>query len=308
MTTMHSLLGYTLSVPDVAAGKRFYEDFGLVGREHGDRLDFKVAEGDSEPVTLLQGRGRRLHHLTFGVAPGDIKPMQQRLEKFGTTLIDPPNSESGAAFAVRDPDNNLIVLKPTQKVDHLARRRQMIERAAGGFGRVANQRGCPPRDMVARPWRLGHALLFTPDVARQIRFYTDGLGMKLSDRSGDIIAFIRCAGGSDHHVVAFAKSDRPGFHHASFEMNSVDHVGNGAVNMLHKGWRNGWGFGRHVLGSNFFHYIRDPWGSLAEYFFDIDYIADDAKWDARDWPGEDSLYLWGPDVPPDFVQNFDAPA
>jgi catechol 2,3-dioxygenase len=78
--------------------------------------------------------------------------------------------------------------------------------------------------------------------------------------------------------------------------------------LLGKGYRNGWGFGRHVLGSNFFHYIRDPWGSLAEYFYDIDYIADDAQWKAGDWPAEDSLFLWGPGVPPDFVQNFDAAA
>ena len=27
-----------------------------------------------------------------------------------------------------------------------------------------------------------------------------------------------------------------------------------------------------VLGSNYFHYVRDPWGSFAEYSCDIDYI------------------------------------
>ena len=304
--SVHSLLGYTLRVPDVPAGKRFYEDFGLVGRDYSDRLGFRVAEGDAEPVNLVEGKGRRLHHLTLGVSPENAKSLQQRLAAFGSKLVDPPQSEGNAVFAVRDPDDNLIVLKTCQKAEFLTKRRAMIQKVGAGFSREAAVRGCPPRDQITRPWRLGHVLMFTADVNRQIKFYTEGLGMKLSDRSGDIIAFIRCAGGSDHHVVAFAKSDRPGFHHASFEVGGIDQVGYGAVRMIDKGWKSGWGFGRHVLGSNFFHYIRDPWNSLAEYFFDIDYIADDTKWEARDWPGEDSLYLWGPNVPPDFVQNFDA--
>ncbi|HTY66999.1 MAG TPA: VOC family protein [Alphaproteobacteria bacterium] len=303
--TVHSLLGYTLRVPDVPAGKRFYEDFGLIGRDYSDRLGFRVADGDAEPVTLTEGKGRRLAHVVLGVAPDQAKPLQQRIEKTGAKLVDPPRAEGNAVFAVRDPEDNLIVLKTCQKAEFLPKRRANIQKVGAGFSRDAAVRGCPPRDGVIRPWRLGHVLMFTTNVDRQIKFYTEALGMKLSDRSGDIIAFIRVPGGSDHHVIAFAKSDRPGFHHASFEVGSVDQVGHGAVRMIDKGWKSGWGFGRHVLGSNYFHYIRDPWNSLAEYFFDIDYIADDAKWEARDWPAEDSLYLWGPNVPPDFVQNFD---
>jgi catechol 2,3-dioxygenase-like lactoylglutathione lyase family enzyme len=306
--TVNSLLGYTLSVPDIEAGKRFYEDFGLVSQGRGDRLDFTVANGDSQPLTLVEGNGRRLHHVTFAISPGDVTPLKQRLESRGVTLIDPPNTESGALFALRDPDQNLIVVKLGEKPDYLGRRRALATTAGAGFQRAGNLRGCPPRDGAVQPWRLGHVLFFSPDVSRQVTFYTETMGMKLSDRSGDIIAFIRPPGGSDHHVIAFAKSDRPGFHHASYEVGSMDQVGYGAASLLRKGYRNGWGFGRHVLGSNFFHYIRDPWGSLAEYFFDIDYIADDAQWKAGDWPAEDSLFLWGPDVPPDFVKNFDAAA
>ena len=52
------------------------------------------------------------------------------------------------------------------------------------------------------------------DAATQ--FYTNVLGLKLSDRSGDILAFFHGVHGSDHHMVAFAKADKPGFHHASW--------------------------------------------------------------------------------------------
>ena len=133
------------------------------------------------------------------------------------------------------------------------------------------------------------------------------VGMRLSDRSPGIISFLRSGeGGSDHHVLGFIKDDRPGYHHASFEVGNLDELGMGACRLLDKGYRNGWGFGRHVIGSNFFHYIRDPWGSLVEYFCDIDYIPDGADWKPKDYPAEDSLYAWGPDVPADFGRNFEA--
>jgi hypothetical protein len=60
-----------------------------------------------------------------------------------------------------------------------------------------------------------------------------------------------------------------------------------------------------VLGSNFFHYLRDPWMSLAEYFCDIDQIPGDGSWHAEDHPAADALYRWGPPVPEDFDRNFE---
>jgi catechol 2,3-dioxygenase-like lactoylglutathione lyase family enzyme len=113
-------------------------------------------------------------------------------------------------------------------------------------------------------------LLFTPDVDRQLAFYTQVLGLKLSDRCQRIIAFLRCS--SDHHNVAFLSSKGPGFHHGSFEVGGVDEIAMGAQCMRASGWEPGWGLGRHVIGSNYFYYIRDPWGSFAEYFFDLDHI------------------------------------
>ena len=35
------------------------------------------------------------------------------------------------------------------------------------------------------------------------------------------------------------------------------------------------GVGRHVLGSNYFYYVQDPWGSFAEYSYDIDFVPAD---------------------------------
>ena len=52
----------------------------------------------------------------------------------------------------------------------------------------------------------GMELLFTPDVLRMVGFCRDVLGLRLSDHSGDGIAFMHGVHGSDHHLVAFAKS------------------------------------------------------------------------------------------------------
>jgi hypothetical protein len=79
----------------------------------------------------------------------------------------------------------------------------------------------------------------------------------------------------------------------------------GAAQMARAGYPRGWGIGRHVLGSNYFQYVRDPWNSYAEYSYDIDFVEPGAEWPSRDHPGEDAIYVWGPDMPDDFVKNFE---
>jgi hypothetical protein len=75
--------------------------------------------------------------------------------------------------------------------------------------------------------------------------------------------------------------------------------------MSENGYSRGWGLGRHVLGSNYFRYIRDPWGSYAEYSFDIDHVPADASWEVWSPSPENSLYIWGPEVPEDFITNYE---
>jgi hypothetical protein len=130
--------------------------------------------------------------------------------------------------------------------------------------------------------------------------------MKISDSVPGIITFMHVASGGDHHVLALLKDEFSGFHHASFEVETPDEIGLGAQTVIEAGYRDGWGLGRHVIGSNFFHYLRDPWMSLAEYFCDIDQIPGDGSWQALELEPSDALYRWGPSVPEDFVRNFEA--
>jgi len=150
--------------------------------------------------------------------------------------------------------------------------------------------------------------MFTSDVARSLRFYTDVLGLRLSDYSGEFIAFTHGAHSSDHHLLAFAKSDGPGLHHSSWDVSTFDEVGLGMQQMIDRGYPDGWGVGRHVIGSNYFRYVMDPWGSFAEYSYDIDFIPADVDWQAADHPPDDLIYVWGPPMPDYFIVNHESAA
>jgi catechol 2,3-dioxygenase-like lactoylglutathione lyase family enzyme len=149
-------------------------------------------------------------------------------------------------------------------------------------------------------------LLFSSDVPRSVRFYTEALGLRLSDHSADFIAFMHGPHASDHHMLAFAKSDGPGLHHSSWDVATFDEVGVGMQQMIDRGYPDGWGIGRHVIGSNYFRYVMDPWGSFAEYSYDIDFIPEDIDWAAADHPPDDSIYVWAPPMPDYFIVNHES--
>jgi len=301
-----SLQHFCLAVPDPALGGRFYEDFGLEAEDRGDRLALRCAGRDQNQIVLVEGARRQMHHISLGTDTAGLETLKKALEANGTELLDPPALAPGEGLWFRDPEGVLINLSVAESAPWADAPEWRINNP--GHVERRGTRGFPARDTVVKPRRLGHLLSFTTDIEAKIEFYTRVLGMKLSDRAQDMVAFLHVPGGSDHHVLAFLAAERLGFHHASFEVANVDEVGLGGCQMIAKGHRNGWGLGRHVIGSNFFHYIRDPWNGLAEYFCDIDYIPADIAWQPKDWPLEDSLYVWGPDVPEDFPANFEESA
>jgi catechol 2,3-dioxygenase-like lactoylglutathione lyase family enzyme len=304
---IRNLQHFALTVPDVEAGRRFYETFGLGGATRGDRLVLRCAGRDQDQVLLSEGPKRRIHHLSFGTTGDGLAAAKRKLEQAGVQLLDPPGDELPGGIWVRDPDGMLVNL---QVAEAASPREEPGSRpnTPGDIRRIGS-RGAPARGLRTQPRRLGHVLLFTPDTRRAADFYTRLLGMQLSDTAGGgVLAFLRSAGDSDHHVLAFAQSDRPGFHHASFEVGSIDEIVQGSAQVIGAGYRSAWGLGRHVIGANFFHYLRDPWNGLAEYFWDIDYVPADCAWPVKDWDPEDGFFLWSTGGPPpeDFVRNYEA--
>lgn len=300
---VHSLHRFVFTVPDLGPAETFYRAFGLDPRRVGDRLDL-YAHGHPHCWGSVHANGepKRLQYLTFAAYAEDFDALAQRMHDAGAVEAHPLSD--GTGVWTRDPDGTPIQLVVGPKVtpSSKAETTQVAPPAAGKGAAPSRSTAAP-----VHPRRLSHVLLFSPDVPRQVAFYERVLGLRLSDRSADIIAFVHGPHASDHHLVAFAKSDAPGLHHSSWDVGHINDVGLGAERMKERGYTHGWGVGRHVLGSNYFYYVQDPWGSWAEYSYDIDFVPADLDWPAADHPPEDSFYIWGPTVPEDFIVNHERP-
>ena len=301
---VHSIERWVMSVPNLDDAVRFYTAFGLDVRRPAGRVDLYTYGHPHCWGSIVEGPAKKLEYLSLGIYAEDEPVFRQRVDEQGLAW-EPHRAGGQGGLWLRDPDGvclNLVVapkVSPSRKSLHTAPADVPPGRGAA-----------PARSNAAtvKPRHLSHVLRFTPDVPRMVAFCRDVLGLRLSDHSADVIAFMHGAHGSDHHLLAFAKSRAPGLHHTSWDVGSLDEVGRGSEQMRNAGYGEGWGVGRHVIGSNYFYYVRDPWKSWAEYSFDIDYVPHDLDWPAADHPLEDSLYVWGPPVHPEFIANHEAAA
>jgi len=300
---IHSLDQFVISVPDMKAAETFYSGFGLDVSSKENRLALKTFGHQHQWGSIIEGSRKQLNHLSFGCYAQDLEPLRQRIEANGIKLIEAPPGFQSNGYWFHGHDNVLIEIKVAPKSSPDQKAIATWPASASGCARASLRRNAH----AGKPRRLSHVLVFTSDIGKAIEFYSRNLGLQLSDRSADIVAFMHGIHGSDHHLLAFAKSDAPGMHHCSWDVGSIDDIGLGAMTMAEKGFEKGWGLGRHVLGSNFFHYVRDPWGSYSEYSCDIDYIPAEENWEAGDHAPDDSFYLWGPNVPADFAFNYESP-
>jgi catechol 2,3-dioxygenase-like lactoylglutathione lyase family enzyme len=289
---------YALEVPDLAVAEGFLQDFGLETGEKDGSLVAHCPGRDQEQVRLVQASAKRLHHVSFTLRPGTLDSVREALDRAGTPVIEPPAGAAEDGLWIRDPDGTAV-----QLLDEAPATVRPVPDVLTNIGdrlqRIGVAQWLQAADDVM-PRRLGHTLLFTPQPQQMTDFYTEVLGLRVSDRIHGLVTFLN-AGPGDHHTFGFIASSHPGFHHASFEVPSIDAIALGADRMRGKGYDEGWGLGRHTIGSNFFHYNPDPWGSWIEWFSDIDQIDD--CWVAGDW--DVPPHLWGAPPPGTFLSNLE---
>ncbi|WP_174365542.1 VOC family protein, partial [uncultured Caballeronia sp.] len=250
---VHSIDHFALNLPSLAEARRFFDAFGLdvktVGTD-GQELELRAADGHRWARVFATDR-KSLAYLRFNCYERDLPALRNQAADAGADLIASAENNHDTAFSFHDLDGNLIqvAIGPKTSPDSKA--------VKTSTGAIADVRGARSRSEVQRvkPHRLSHVLLFTPDVLRAVDFYEQALGLRLSDKSQNLIAFTHAPHGCDHHLVAFAKSHARGWHHSSWDVDNVDVVGEGAAQMAAAGYSKGWGTGRHVLGSNYFHYV-----------------------------------------------------
>lgn len=307
VTGVHSVDHFAFSVPSVDDAERFYRAFGLdvlrTAASGRDAIELRTfGSAHCWGVVYASGAPKKLEYLSYGIFAADVAAFERRVAERGIACVPHPLSD-GSGIWLANPDGVSLQLKVAPKVSPSAK-----SNTAPAVAPARGAAAAPMRSQVVpiRPRTLSHLLCFTPDVPRMIDFCRDVLGMGLSDHSRDIIAFMHGIHGSDHHLSAFAKSDGPGLHHTSWDVGSIDDVGLGSEQIRRAGYAEGWGVGRHVLGSNYFYYARDPWKSWAEYSFGIDFIPPGGNWKAQDYAPEDSFYVWGPAPHPEFITNFES--
>ena len=176
IATLHH---YALEVPDLEVAEGFLQDFGLETGEKDGSLVAQCPGRSQEQVRLVEAPAKRLHHVAFTLHRGTLDAVREALERSGTPVIDPPPGTSPAGVWIRDPDGTAVQLldeepSPARPVPAVRPSRRHPQRIGTAWWRQAAE------DVMPR--RLGHTLLFTAQPQRMTEFYTQVLGLRVSDR------------------------------------------------------------------------------------------------------------------------------
>jgi catechol 2,3-dioxygenase-like lactoylglutathione lyase family enzyme len=317
--SLHGLTSITLGVPDVDAVASYYEDFGLrrVGDRPGRGLVFATADG-GEQLVLRPAERRRLLEIGIGADDrDDLGRVEASLRRLGVDFErdaehrdeegQDGEASDGVGLRVRDPHSALLVsVQVSPRIVQAAAKPE----PTNGPGRPGRPNGRAPaieREGRVQPRRLGHVVVGSLNQEASQRFFTEGLGFKVSDRVPGLASFMRCS--TDHHNLLVQQAPLNFLHHTAWEVDDIDEVGRGATAMLEEHpERHVWGLGRHHIGSNFFWYLKDPVGNFSEYYSDLDIILDDQLWKPSVVEGARGLYNWGPPPPPSFIHPEDLAA
>jgi catechol 2,3-dioxygenase-like lactoylglutathione lyase family enzyme len=228
---------YALEVPDLEVADGFLQDFGLETGEKDGSLVAKCPGREQEQVRMVQAPAKRLHHVTFTLQPGSMDTIREALERAGTPVIEPPAGATEDGLWISDPDGTAV-----QLLDEAPAPARPVAEVLVNMGASRQRIGVAQWTQATEdvlPRRLGHSLLFTAQPERMTEFYTGVLGLRISDTIHGLVTFLN-AGAGDHHVFGFIASSHRGFHHASFEVPSVDAIAIGADRMRAKGREAGW--------------------------------------------------------------------
>jgi catechol 2,3-dioxygenase-like lactoylglutathione lyase family enzyme len=278
---LRTLRSVAVRTPKAAAAAQFYQDvWGLQAVEADDGVTWLRGTGAEHHILEIRdGEHNGLGKLAFSVGtPREVDEAARRLRSRGIALVAEPGrlDQAGHGYGLRfaDLENRLIEISCEVEA-------------------VPVQ---DPNGREAVPRKLAHVVLNTVDIDAACAYYTDVLGMRISDWSEHQMAFLRV--NSDHHVIAFNQAPWTSVNHMAYEMPSIDHFMRGLGRLKHCGVSPMWGPGRHGPGDNTFSYFADAAGLVCEYTSEVAQVEEDA-WLCRVWRRTPELSdLWGTAGPP----------
>jgi catechol 2,3-dioxygenase len=259
-----------LTLPDLEAGRRFYEDVvGLVSDP-----------GSTDTVRLGLGQGDYLIELTgdeggerFGLEIREPEQMAATLATLRSESVEIEEIDAlgeGPAYSFVDPDGHRVVLHGR------------IDRCGEGGG-----------DPGRRPVRLHHITLSTGKPLELAAFY-ERLGFIVSDRMGENFVWMRC--NREHHTLAIVAGPAGRFDHYCYEIASWADLKTWCDELAVRRVPVTWGPGRHGPGNNIFIFVDDPAGYRIELSCEMERFWDDRVEypAARNWElVPRTLNLWG---------------
>ncbi|MEP1515455.1 MAG: VOC family protein, partial [Nitratireductor sp.] len=273
------LRGIMMRGPGITQTLPFYQDMWGLSLAHAQKGTALLRGTGSEPFLygLKDGPVYGIDYVHFAMPDrASMDALHRQVLARGGTVLGPPGPfddyAGGYGFEILDPDS----------------RRLRFRTEALSLDEEAEW---------AKPRKVSHVVLNTPDMDGVQNFYVHVLGFRVSDYSADQMVFLRC--NSDHHSIALVRGDYPSVNHVAFEMPSIDEFMRGIGRMKQKGHVPTWGPGRHGPGNNPFAYFVSPSGFVIEFTSELQQI-DEATHEAQVWPRDkpDAMDRWMTAGPP----------
>jgi hypothetical protein len=299
--------------PDLSQITTFLRDFGMsVAAKTDTKIWFK-GYGDDQYVYYAQAGPKEFLGGCFEVESYAELEKASRLPTASSieSLDDAPGG--GHLVTLRDPEGFPVNLIHGQ-----------TKKEPGPYPEIltTNYEASKPR--VARFQRftpgpaavhkLGHYGLCVQQFETQMEWYTRTFNLVPTDilyvddattgRQKDVAIFAHIdlgPGYTDHHTIFLSANPTSHVHHCSFEVHDFDTQSLGHEWLKKKEYTPVWGVGRHILGSQIFDYWWDTTGNMIEHYADGDLVNEDTPvgWGAA---GDESLAVWGPEVPGWFLK------
>ena len=286
MIRLHRLDHVCLRAADLEeASPRWQIQFGLVERSREDGRALLACNDEPYCLELVEGGSPGHDHVGFELAPGcSLDDARSHLDALGVGWVD----REGSLF-LDDPDGRPVQVMPYRPP---ATDTDRWPQHARGSTSVH----------LGGPRKLGHVNCLTGDIQAGFRFYTEVLGMGLSDWLGDAGVWFHV--NSDHHVMALVDLGYAHFHHLAFETVDIGKMRDMLDHVARHGRWLGWGPARHGIAGNIASYVRIVEEEcFVELYCDMEQLQDDHV--PRVYPDDRySSNTWGP-LPPRSYFRFD---
>lgn len=277
MNSQYHLQRLHLQSPQASAMAHFYATtFGMTCHEV---RGVWYCQHEGREVLVSQGHAGKLHYALFVIQhQAAWEAFQTQTSHLPTANLEGYPELPSSALGFSDPDQNCMVFVLASELNTTTK--------------TAEEQAQAP---TLPPAATQHFALRTQQIEAMKEFYTEGLGLTLSDvvkdDAGELKAcFVR--GNDMHHTVALFGAPVTCFDHQSFETPDWAALKSWADHMGHLRTEIVWGVGRHGPGNDVFFMVRDPDGNLAEISSEIE-ICDDTR-PVGQWRHEErTLNLWG---------------